>query len=266
MVDEAAAWYHRVASLDHPDEDLAGQLERLAGDEAGRGRLALAATHLLWASDISPARADRERRLLTAVVHLMLSEEARGLALRQAVEASASRPCAAVCWGPWPSPRGNSVRPSSDSAPRWTRRAPTPTTQPLAALIANRLAGTYTLLGEGEKVMTWGRWALDTGCLDAAASSQTRTLVAIGASQLSGPRPALARARLPRYRPRPGRAGPRRWPVVSGGLPAAGREPVASRSRPVGQRQAGPPRRHLHPRAAGVFLSGSGPVSGRCLG
>ena len=25
LVDEGAAWYHRVASLDHPDEDLAGQ-------------------------------------------------------------------------------------------------------------------------------------------------------------------------------------------------------------------------------------------------
>ena len=51
-----------------------------------RGHLPLAATHLLWASDISPARADRERRLLTAVLHLMLAEEARGLALREAVE------------------------------------------------------------------------------------------------------------------------------------------------------------------------------------
>ena len=58
-------------------------------------------------------------------------------------------------------------------------------------MIANRLAGTYTLLGEGEKVMDLGRWALDTGRLDAAADSQTRTLIAIGASQVSGPRQAL---------------------------------------------------------------------------
>src|SRR5580704_546526 len=72
VVDESAAWYHRVASLDLPDEDLAGQLERLAGEEAAGGHLPLAATHLLWASDISAARADRERRLLTAVLHLNL--------------------------------------------------------------------------------------------------------------------------------------------------------------------------------------------------
>jgi hypothetical protein len=59
-------------------------------------------------------------------------------------------------------------------------------------MIANRLAGTYTLLGDGEQVMTFGRWALGTGCLDAAAASQTRTLIAIGASQVAGPRAALA--------------------------------------------------------------------------
>ena len=36
------------------------------------------------------------------------------------------------------------------------------------------------------------RWALDTGGLDPAAASQTRTRVAIGASQAAGPREALA--------------------------------------------------------------------------
>ena len=40
--------------------------------------------------------------------------------------------------------------------------------------------------------MTFGRQALGTGCLDAAAASQTRTLIAIGASQVTGPRAALA--------------------------------------------------------------------------
>ena len=40
--------------------------------------------------------------------------------------------------------------------------------------------------------MTFGRQALGTGCLDAAAASQTRTLIAIGASQLAGPRAGLA--------------------------------------------------------------------------
>ncbi|HEY4702733.1 MAG TPA: AAA family ATPase, partial [Streptosporangiaceae bacterium] len=75
VVSEAASWEHRVAALEKPDEDLAAQLEQLARDEASRGRLALAATHLQWASSISPERVDRERRLLTAALHLMLAEE-----------------------------------------------------------------------------------------------------------------------------------------------------------------------------------------------
>ena len=92
LVSESASWKHRVAALDRPDEGLAGELERLAAEEAADGRLALAATHLQWASDISPARADRERRLLTGALHLMLAEESRGLALRETVEASAPSP------------------------------------------------------------------------------------------------------------------------------------------------------------------------------
>ncbi len=192
VVDESAAWYHRVASLDHPDEDLAGQLERLAGEEAAGGHLPLAATHLLWASDISAARADRERRLLTAVLHLNLSEEARGLALRQAVEASGESPLRSCVLGTMAFASGQLGEAERQFSEALAAARTNPDDQPLAAMIANRLAGTYTLLGAGERVMSWGQWALDTGCLDAAADSQTRTLIAIGASQVSGPRRALA--------------------------------------------------------------------------
>jgi ATP/maltotriose-dependent transcriptional regulator MalT len=67
-----------------------------------------------------------------------------------------------------------------------------PDSQPLAAMVASRLAGTYTLLVQGEKAMELGQWAVGTGRLDAADASQTRALIAIGASQASGPREALA--------------------------------------------------------------------------
>ena len=192
IVNEPASWEHRVAALDHPDETLATQLERLAGEEAAGGRLALAATHLQWASDVSPARADRERRLLTAALHLMLAEESRGLALREAVEASGPSPLRSCVLGTMAFSSGQ-----LGEAEQWFSEALAqvrndPDSRPLAAMIANRLAGTYTLLGDGEKVMTFGTWALDTGCLDAAAVSQTRTLIAIGASQVAGPRDALA--------------------------------------------------------------------------
>ena len=192
LVDEASAWAHRVASLESPDEDLAAQLERLAGDEAATGRLALAATHLRWASDISPARADRERRLLAAVLHLMLVEEASGLALRPVVEASGPSPLRSCVLGTMAFSSGQLTEAELLFSEALAEARTSPGSQPLAAMIANRLAGTYTLLGDGEKVMTFGRWALSTGCLDAAASSQTGTLIAVGASQMAGPRAGLA--------------------------------------------------------------------------
>jgi len=67
-----------------------------------------------------------------------------------------------------------------------------PDRQPLAATIAGRLAGTYAVLGDGEKVMMLARWALDTGRVGSTAASQMRALIAIGASQVAGPREALA--------------------------------------------------------------------------
>jgi DNA-binding CsgD family transcriptional regulator len=192
IVSESASWEHRVAALDRPDEVLAAQLERLASEEAAGGRLALAATHLQWASDVSPARADRERRLLTAALHLMLAEEARGLALREAVEAAGPSPLRSCVLGTMAFSSGQLAEAERQFSQALAEARTDPDGQPLAAMIANRLAGTYTLLGDGEKVQAHARWALGTGCLDAAAASQTRTLVAIGASQAAGPRQALA--------------------------------------------------------------------------
>ena len=191
-VSELASWEHRVAALDRPDEGLAAELERLAGQEAAGGRLALAATHLQWASDVSPDRAGRERRLLTAALHLALAEEARGLALREAVEAAGPSPLRSCVLGAMAFSSGQLAEAERRFSEALAQARTDPDSQPLAAIIANRLAGTYTLLGEGEKVQAYGRWALGTGCLDAAATSQTRTLVAIGASQAAGPRQALA--------------------------------------------------------------------------
>jgi DNA-binding CsgD family transcriptional regulator len=192
VVSEAASWEHRVAALEKPDEDLAAQLEQLARDEASRGRLALAATHLQWASSISPERADRERRLLTAALHLMLAEESRGAALREAAEATAPSPLRSCVLGAMAFATGQLAEAERRFSEALAQAQADPDSQALAALIANRLAGTYTLLGDGEKVMAFGQQALDTGCLDPAAASQTRTLVAIGASQVSGPHAALA--------------------------------------------------------------------------
>ncbi len=195
VVSESASWEHRVAALDRPDEDLASQLERLAGGEAAAGRLALAARHLQWASDVSPARADRERRLLTAALYRTLAGESHDAALREAVEATGPSPLRSCVLGTMAFSSGQLGEAEQRFSQALAQARSDPESRPLAALIANRLAGTYTLLGEGEKVQALGRWALGTGCLDAAAASWTRTLFAIGASQVAGPRAALAELR-----------------------------------------------------------------------
>jgi DNA-binding CsgD family transcriptional regulator len=206
LVDEGASWAHRVAALDHPDEDLAAQLEQLAGEEAAQGQLPSAATHLQWASDISPDRPGRERRLLTAALHLTLAEEARGLALRPAVETTA--PCAlrSCVLGTMAFASGRLGDAELHFSEALEEAEADPTQKRLAAVAANRLAGTYTLLGAGEKVMEMGRRALAAHGLDAAAESQTRTLVAIGASQVGGPRRALKE--LEHLPAEPGRVAP----------------------------------------------------------
>ena len=192
MVSESASWEHRVAALDRPDEGLAAELEHLAVEEAARGRLALAATHLQWASDISPTRVDRERRLLTGALHLTLADESRGLALRQAVEEAAPSPLRGCVLGTMAFSAGQLGESEQQFSEALAQARDDPDGQPLAATIAGRLAGTYALQGSGEEVMTLARWALGTGRVSAAAASQLRTLIAIGASHAAGPREALA--------------------------------------------------------------------------
>jgi DNA-binding CsgD family transcriptional regulator len=206
VVSESASWEHRVAALDRPDEGLAAQLEQLAGAEAASGRLALAATHLQWASDISPARTDRERRLLTAALHLTLAEESRSMAMREAVEATAPSPLRSCVLGTITFSSGRLAEAEQLFTQALADTQDDPDNQPLAALLANRLSGTYTLIGDGQKVQAYGRQALSTGYLDAAMASQTRTLIAVGASQVAGPRAALAE--LEHLDPDSARVGP----------------------------------------------------------
>jgi len=154
---------------------------RLASaDRRYAGRLALAATHLRWASDISPGRADRERRLLTAALHLMLAEEARGLALRSAVEAAGPSPLRSCVLGTMAFSAGQLADAERLFSEALTAARVGPSSQPLAAVIANRLAGTYTLLGDGEKVMAFGRWALGTAARTAESITSDEARLPVG--------------------------------------------------------------------------------------
>jgi hypothetical protein len=139
-----------------------------------------------------PGQADRERRLLTGALHLTLAEEARGLALRPAVEETAPSPLRSCVLGTIALSSGQ-----LGEAEQWLSQAleqarADPGSQLLAATIADRLAGAYMILGAGQKVQALARWALGTGCLGAAQASQSRALIAISVCQVAGPREDLA--------------------------------------------------------------------------
>jgi DNA-binding CsgD family transcriptional regulator len=191
MVGESASWEHRVAALERPDEDLAAELERVAGEEAASGRVALAATRLQWASDISPDQAGRERRLLTAALRLMLAEESRGLALRPAVEAAGPSPLRGLVLGRMALSSGQFGEGQRRLTEALAQARADPGSGPLAALTASSLAGAYLLMGDGEKGLSLARWAVSIGGLDALTTSRTRIQIAAGALEVAGPAAAL---------------------------------------------------------------------------
>jgi DNA-binding CsgD family transcriptional regulator len=192
VVSERAAWEHRVAALDQPDEQLAAQLEQLGTTEAAQGRLAIAATHLQWAADVSPGQADRERRLMTAALHLALADEARGAAMLPVVLAAAPSALRSCVLGTMAFSAGQFTDAQSHFTEALAQAGDDPGRPPVAAMAANRLAAINLLRGDGERGMAFGRQALATGHLDRAAAARARTIVAAGAAQVFGPERALA--------------------------------------------------------------------------
>jgi DNA-binding CsgD family transcriptional regulator len=192
LVDETSAWAHRVAALERPDESLAGELERLGRQDALSGHFVQAATRLEWAADISPVPADRERRVLTAAFHLTVAQEARVLSLRPAVETSA--PCAlrSCILGTMAYSAGELADSELRLREALAQAQSEPDSQLLAPLIANRLAATYAVLGQGERATEVAQWALAQDRLGPAGVGRAHALVAIGVSLTAGPLGALA--------------------------------------------------------------------------
>ncbi|MHB1139633.1 MAG: AAA family ATPase, partial [Microthrixaceae bacterium] len=87
-VDPATAVMHRVAATDSVDEDLAVELEDLAGRELVDGDSAAAARHLRWAATVGAAGASSQNRLLRSV-RAQLAGVSAGSAVRSAPEVEA---------------------------------------------------------------------------------------------------------------------------------------------------------------------------------
>jgi DNA-binding CsgD family transcriptional regulator len=192
LVDEASAWAHRVAALDRPDESLAHDLERLAGNDALNGHFVQAATRLQWAAGISPTAADRERRMLTGAFHLTVAEEARVEALRPAVEAAAPSALRSSILATMAYSIGELAESERQFNEALAQAQSEPGSELLAAMTANRLAATYTVLGQGDRAKELAKWALARGCLGPAAVGRAHAIAAMAVSQTAGPLHALS--------------------------------------------------------------------------
>jgi DNA-binding CsgD family transcriptional regulator len=193
VVDAAAAWQHRVAAAaGGPDPVLAGQLEAVAGEERRGGRHALAATHLLWAADLSDIREDRERRLLTAVLELAAANQfARLATLRTPIEACTPgflRELAAILVNAAVGD-GAAAKRHADSAWEAARGAPDATQW--ATYAGFILPGGFIVAGAAAETVATARWVLATGDLDDERTSSTRAVLAWGVLLADGPRAAL---------------------------------------------------------------------------
>ena len=155
---------------------------------------------------MSPARADRERRLLTAALHLTLADETRGAAMRPMVQATAPSPLRSCVLGTMAFSAGQLAEAQALLTEAMEQARDDPDQLAVAAVSANRLAATYTLLGDGERGMWFGRWALETSTLEAAPRARTRVVIAAAATQVRGPREALAE--LSYLDPDPARVAP----------------------------------------------------------
>jgi DNA-binding CsgD family transcriptional regulator len=191
--DAAAAWQHRVAAAaGAPDPVLAGQLESAAEQERLGGRHAVAATHLLWAADLSEMGEDRERRLLTAVLELAAANQfARLATLRDPIEACTPgflRDLAAILVN---AALGDGVAAKRHADSAWEAARSAPDATQWATYAGFILPGGFIVAGAAAETVASARWVLATGHLDEERTSSTRAVLAWGVLLADGPRAAL---------------------------------------------------------------------------
>jgi len=187
VVDRSTAWAHRVAAATSADADLAADLEAAATEQADLGQHGVAAEYLLWAADLSPARADQERRLLTSGVQVLFSwDRTRVFELLPRLERCTPSPLRSLCLGfaalfasgEWAVAQRwftESRANAGPDVPNWVR-----------STAAAGLAGAYTWSGRDREAMAAVREALAAGDLPVVLRDYTELLAATARSRVDG--------------------------------------------------------------------------------
>ncbi|TDQ01010.1 helix-turn-helix transcriptional regulator [Labedaea rhizosphaerae] len=195
VVDPAGAWGHRVAAATATDADLADRLEAAAEEESKAGRHDSAARYLRWAADLSPERADYERRIETSCVQVLFSSDhAWALRLRPKVLQCAPSALRSLClgltsllalgeWGAAQRSLTTVMRlaeQDGEHVPRWVR-----------GTAAAGLAAAYTWGGDAKRTVRVAKDALDAGDIPVLMRDYTRVLMAVARSRIDGMAAAL---------------------------------------------------------------------------
>ncbi|MEV6841195.1 AAA family ATPase [Streptomyces sp. NPDC051133] len=198
VVDTNAAWAHRVAAANSIDPELAEALQEQATAEAGRSEWLLAATHLLWAAQLSDDRASYEARLLTACLYSLSTLSTTWAARRQdEIEAcgkSRLRDCVlgimAVIQGNTPLAEQLLIPcslPLTDETATGTRTE----LDWIAAYAAAFLSYAYVLQNRGKDCIEAAGRALASNQLSPSMADSIHYILACGHALTEGPRTCL---------------------------------------------------------------------------
>ncbi|WP_410574452.1 helix-turn-helix transcriptional regulator [Amycolatopsis sp. cmx-4-61] len=187
----SAAWAHRVAATEHTDETLAGELEAVARRSVAEGDAVQAAVYLLWASDLSERRADQERRLLTAVTHLIWTRRFdRAQEYEAAVEACAPGPQRSCLLAAFATVRADFPAADPHVADALAAINQSHSASPDVGLAVALLAVLEAWRGNGENAVAMADRALAAGCT-APCLPVVKGTLAFGCGLREGPRAAL---------------------------------------------------------------------------
>lgn len=158
--DETASLRHRSAAALGEDEPLAADLADHAHRLAARGAWAQAAAALLRSARLSPAREDREQRLLDAVDCLLEGGDVtRATALTDAVHDCADGPFRTFVLGRLAYHAGRRIDGEGLLLRAWDACEPTQDRQ-LASRIAEEVATVLVRRSRGAELVTWARRAI----------------------------------------------------------------------------------------------------------
>ncbi|MFG2196736.1 AAA family ATPase [Streptomyces sp. NPDC048639] len=187
LVGEAAAWRHKVAAADGPDDDLARQLADAAQGYLVTGATERAATLLLWASDLAGTRAEHERLLLTAAVRLLFAEQVVPVqSLLPRIKACSPSPLRSVAMGTYSLLSGALDHAEAELTSAFEATVNDPAERKTAAFAGAYLLMTHLFSGNHQEHLRIARQVLALDEPDPIVDYIVKSNIAAGRARLDG--------------------------------------------------------------------------------